>query len=124
MRRYQKLIIIPILIIVASLYLIGVNILSRIDRVDEISDAVPAATESLTEEQEDKALKEIGDKININTATESELRSIDGIGETLAKRIIEKRSELGEYVSIEQLMEVYGIGPSLFEDIRDYVTVE
>lgn len=124
MRRYQKLIIIPILIIVASLYLIGVNILSRIDRVDEISDAVPAATESLTEEQEDKALKEIGDKININTATESELRSIDGIGETLAKRIIEKRGELGEYVSIEQLMEVYGIGPSLFEDIRDYVTVE
>ncbi len=124
MRGYKKLIIIPILIIIASVYLIGVNILNRVDRVDEISDAVPAASQGLTEEQEDDALKQIGDKININTATESELRSIDGIGETLAKRIIEKRDELGGFVSFEQLMEVYGIGSSIFEDIRDYITVE
>lgn len=124
MKRYQKLIVIPILIIVASLYLIGVNFLRRVDRVDKISDTVYSLNEGLRAEDEDKKFDEVINKININTATEEELKSIDGIGAALAARIVEKRNELGGFVSTEQLIEVKGIGTALFEEIRDYVTVE
>lgn len=124
MKRYQKLIVIPILIIVASLYLIGVNFLRRVDRVDKISDTVYSLNEGLRAEDEDKKSDEVINKININTATEEELKSIDGIGAALAARIVEKRNELGGFVSTEQLIEVKGIGTALFEEIRDYVTVE
>lgn len=122
MKIYKKLLVIPIVIIIVSLYYIGLNMYARWDRVDEISDAVPAT--ALTEEQENAELSEITDKININAATESELMLLDGIGEVMAERIIELRTELGGFSSIEQLLEVKGIGESLFEGIREYVTVE
>lgn len=127
--NYKKLIIAPVIIIIISLYLIGINLINRIDKVDNIKDVVPSSSTvsnntPKTEEQEDKELEIIGDKININTATESELRSLDGIGEKTARRIIEKREKLGGFSSIEDILEVEGIGSKTFEQIKHYITVE
>lgn len=61
--------------------------------------------------------------ININTATKEELQTITGIGESKAKAIIEYREENGLFQNIEDIKNVSGIGESLFEKIKVYITV-
>jgi len=64
------------------------------------------------------------DKININTATETVLDSLPGIGPVSAKRIIDYRNENGEFSNIEDLKKVTGIGESLFDKIKDSIYVK
>lgn len=61
--------------------------------------------------------------ININTADEKELQNINGVGEAKAKSIIEYREENGLFTTIEDIKNVPGIGDSLFEKIKAYITV-
>jgi competence protein ComEA len=63
------------------------------------------------------------DLININTATLEELNSLPGIGPVLAQSIIDYRDENGDFLSIEEIMNVSGIGESTFEAIQDLITV-
>ncbi len=111
----------------AALFLIGCYFIGlRVYQNRTVPISAPVTTlsaESKTEEEENRLLSEIGDKININTATESELMLLDDIGETIAKRIIEKREELGGFTALEQLLEVKGIGEKLFENIKNYITI-
>ena len=60
--------------------------------------------------------------VNINTATIEELQTIDGIGETKAKSIINYRNDIGKFNSIEDIKNVSGIGDSLFNKIKDKIT--
>lgn len=62
-------------------------------------------------------------KVNINTATLEELQSLDGIGESKAKSIIKYREEHGVFVKIEDLLNVSGIGESLYESIKENITI-
>jgi competence protein ComEA len=62
--------------------------------------------------------------ININTATQSELESLPGIGAVKAKAIIAYRNEHGYFLNIEDIMNVDGIGPSTFEQFKDLISVE
>ena len=59
--------------------------------------------------------------ININTATLEELQSLPGIGPTLAQAIIDYRTKHGNFHFIEDIMNVSGIGPSTFENIKDLI---
>lgn len=61
--------------------------------------------------------------ININTASQSELETLPGIGPTTAQKIIEYREQNGEFVTIEELINVSGIGPGLYDRIKDLITV-
>jgi competence protein ComEA len=61
--------------------------------------------------------------ININTASATELEGLSGIGEVLAATIIEYRDQNGPFATIDDLMDVSGIGPATLEEIRDQVTV-
>lgn len=63
-------------------------------------------------------------KININTATETELETLTGIGPSRAKAIIQKRNELGDFQKIEDLMQVTGIGDKSFEKLKDSIRVK
>ena len=62
-------------------------------------------------------------KININTASKEELKSINGIGESKASAIVEYRKVKGNFKSIEEIKEVNGISESLFEKIKDNITI-
>lgn len=61
--------------------------------------------------------------VNINTATKDELDSLPGIGPTIAQRIIDYRNENGAFNTIEEIMNVSGIGSATFEEIQDLITV-
>ncbi|PTH98298.1 transporter [Staphylococcus xylosus] len=62
-------------------------------------------------------------KINLNTASESQLLSINGIGPTKAKSIVEFREQHGKFESVDQLKEVKGIGAKTLEKISDFFVV-
>ena len=64
-----------------------------------------------------------GGSININTADQIALETIPGIGPVTAQAIIAYRTEVGSFSSIEQLLEVSGIGPATLESMRPYVTL-
>ena len=62
--------------------------------------------------------------VNINTADADELQRLSGIGEVKAQRIIEHREQYGPFVTIEQIMNVAGIGEATFANIREQICVE
>jgi comEA protein len=62
--------------------------------------------------------------ININTAGSEELQTLDGIGPAYAGRIIEYREANGEFKTIEELINIKGIGEKRLEAIRPYITLE
>ena len=64
-----------------------------------------------------------GAKINVNTATETELESLPGVGPVLAQRIIDYRTEHGPFATVDALDDVSGIGPATLADLRDLVSV-
>lgn len=61
--------------------------------------------------------------VNVNTATAEELETLPGIGEVLAAAIIQYREEHGPFTSVDQLVDVSGIGEVTLEEIRELVTV-
>ena len=62
--------------------------------------------------------------VNINTADETELKSLPAVGEVLSKSIIEYRDKYGKFKTIEEIKNVSGIGNNLFRKIEHYITVE
>ncbi len=62
--------------------------------------------------------------LNLNMATREQLMTLPGIGEVKSQQIIEMREKLGSFSSIEQLLEVSGIGEKTLDTIRNHVTVQ
>ena len=62
--------------------------------------------------------------VNINTATQTELEQLPGIGASIATRIIDYRSKNGKFKSIEDIKNVTGIGDSKYEKIKDNIKVK
>lgn len=61
--------------------------------------------------------------IELNTADTTQLKQLKGIGSGFAERIISYRKQLGGYVSVEQVREVYGMKETLFEKIKPQLEV-
>ncbi|MGH2556641.1 MAG: helix-hairpin-helix domain-containing protein, partial [Actinomycetota bacterium] len=61
--------------------------------------------------------------VNLNTATLEQLESLPGIGPALAQRILDHRQEHGPFRSVDDLLNVSGIGEKRLEDLRSKVTV-
>jgi comEA protein len=66
---------------------------------------------------------EDGEKININTANVKRLQDINGVGEATAEKIINYREESGGFNSIEEIMNIEGIGLKTFESMKDSICV-
>lgn len=62
-------------------------------------------------------------KVNLNTATVSQLVDLPGIGPALAARIVEHRQKNGAFKSVEDVMAVKGIGEKNFSKIQGYLSV-
>ena len=90
-----------------------------------LADEVPAGTHihvpfNFTGNPEELLRKQ---KLNINTATEKELDALPGIGPTTAKKIVEYRSQNGNFGAITDLKKVIGVGDGTFKKFADKITV-
>jgi competence protein ComEA len=61
--------------------------------------------------------------INLNTATQAELEQLPSIGPSKAQSILAYRQSHGAFSTIDELLEISGIGPTLFAQIKDLVTI-
>ena len=62
-------------------------------------------------------------KVNINSASQTELETLPGIGPSTAAKIISYRNENGKFKSIEDIKNVSGIGDSKFNNIKEFISV-
>jgi len=83
--------------------------------------ALPSPATSSSPSQAKRSTKPQPKIVHLNSATEADLIQLPGIGPALAKRIIEYRRQIGGFKSVEQLLEVRGIGEKKLEQIRPYV---
>lgn len=61
--------------------------------------------------------------ISLNSADQAALETIPGIGPVTAAAILAHRDEIGGFTSLEQLLDVSGIGPATYESMRDFVSL-
>ncbi|HNO74182.1 ComEA family DNA-binding protein [Nitrosomonas mobilis] len=61
--------------------------------------------------------------VDINTATQSELETLKGIGPAKAKAIIEYRNQVGQFKSVNELTRVKGIGTNTVQKLSDQIVV-
>lgn len=61
--------------------------------------------------------------VNINTATQTQLESLEGIGPVKAQAIIDYRKKNGGFKSVNDLEKVEGIGPATLQNVRKEVTI-
>ena len=62
-------------------------------------------------------------RVNINTATVTELDTLPGIGPTTAQSIVDYRLQHGPFQNIQDIQNVPGIGPANYDRIKDYITI-
>ena len=86
-----------------------------------MSDNISNAVKLLPDESEHTANSDY--RININTAKTEDLTLLPGIGEELAKQIVEYRDKHGMYNSLEDLLNVKGVGYSTLNKICKMITV-
>lgn len=61
--------------------------------------------------------------ININTSSAEELTKLPRVGPALSERMVAWREQNGGFKTLEDLMQVSGIGPKVFEDLKEQVTL-
>ena len=109
-----------ILLGLTAAFLCALAVLSAQDRQERIPGAVIETEVTVPQEE----IAPDFPPVNLNTADVEELDTLPGIGESLAGRIIAWREANGPFTSIEQIMEVSGIGEATFAELRDRVTVD
>ncbi len=100
--------------------------LSRINLSSIVSDeqkiVIPAKIiSSISDESPENQNTETG-LVNINTANKEKLMTLSGVGESTAEKIIKYRESNGYFNTIEDIMNVQGIGESKFNNIKDDIT--
>lgn len=75
------------------------------------------------ERQIEQVITRLSEPLDLNRATLDELIALPGIGPVLARRIIEHRETHGGFKSVEELLEVRGIGPKRLAQIKERVRV-
>ncbi|MBR2410692.1 MAG: helix-hairpin-helix domain-containing protein [Clostridia bacterium] len=105
-------------IVVLLIYIIGQQAIDIIGT--KLLEEITIQEETATSEE----LSEEIIKININSDNIYELTSLKGIGQSKAQAIIEYRKENGDFISVDELKNVPGIGDTLYEELKDFITVE
>ena len=100
----------------------AVNLAAHIEDADMLR--IPHVGEVCEPEEDGFEQSEMTRKVNINTASESELMTLPGIGKSKAEAITEYRKKAGGFSCIEDLMKVPGIKEGTFERIKEQIRTE
>ena len=84
--------------------------------VPHLDDEIPTDVEQTWSET-----NETNSKVSLNDATEAELQTLPGIGPSKAAAIVNYREETGSFQSIDELVNVSGIGEKTLEKLREYI---
>lgn len=79
---------------------------------------------SNTRPSHDNKILNIRRGIDINRSSIEQLTALDGVGDALARRIVQYRSDNGPFRDVEEIKNVKGIGDALFMKIKDEISVE
>ena len=117
-----------VVIILASLFMLGVAVKAAKDHFNSGTDQITligsnADVVDFYAGLNEQDIESAG-KVDINTAEMEEPKSLPGIGEKTAEKIINKRNELGAFSLLEDLMLVHGIGRKTFEKLLPYIQIQ
>ena len=87
----------------------------KIGEIDLPPQAPPSSSQGSDPEQ---------DKLNINTASQTEFETLPGIGPAKAATFIQYREENGPFAAIEDIKNISGIGEKTFEKLKEYILVQ
>ncbi|MBN2075525.1 MAG: ComEA family DNA-binding protein [Dehalococcoidales bacterium] len=98
------------------------------DTIEALTQAAGGITDNYTPNNvtlilDDSKPEQQTQKIDINRAEKWLLEVLPGIGEIIAQRIIDYRTNHGKFTNTLGLLEVDGIGTSIYERIKEYITV-
>jgi comEA protein len=96
-------------------------------RTQQQAEAAPRPQPRRDQQQQQQQQQQQGEQrelIDINAATAEQLQRVPGIGETLARRIIEFREEHGPFEKVDDLLNVQGIGTTSLDKMRPFLTVK
>lgn len=118
-KLFKQLAIIPISVIITSVFITGVNLVKRYENSYDFV------------EEEDKEFLEYTGKdenvtflLDINTASFMDLRTLPGIGDTMAERIVEYRFDAGGFKELKELLLLDGMNSKKYEELLPYITIE
>lgn len=93
-------------------------------KTEEIKESVTTSSGLVSKEETNNKTEDTKNaKVNINTATQTLLETLPGIGPSTAMKILEYRKEKGRFKSIEDIKEVSGIGEAKFEKMKDFISI-
>ena len=115
---------IAVLTIVFVAFLLGFFAGRNLNRTPVRVQTLPGTAIASTEASTPSQMPAISspERININTATVEQLQTLPGIGPVLAQRIVDYRTENGNFSTVGALSNVDGIGETRLETIWDFVT--
>lgn len=119
MEKIRKFMI-PVLVAIIA---IGSSV-SYLKKGDVLIEKKETVQESISMETGPETEEKASSKVNLNTASEEELQIAPGIGPAKAQAIIKYRNEYGNFSSVDELIEISGIGEKTLQKIKDYYTVE
>ena len=99
------------------------NFVKVVEEKNQQIDECKKTNQVCVEKEEIKEDEVIDKRVNINKASISELKTLPNIGESKAQAIIDYRNSVGIFNSIDDIKNVSGIGDSLFDKIKDLITV-
>ena len=98
-----------------------INYASKLEDGEKIY--IPSMEQKSTDSLDVSYASEKDKKVNINKADIQELKTLNGIGDSLALAIIKYRKEKGKFKNIEQIKEVNGMGDAKFKKIKEKITI-
>ena len=93
------------------------------DKKEFVISSVPNQMQAQKSDNENKSHYDDEGRLDINLATVEELMKLKGIGEVIASRIVNYREENGQFMAVEELTLVPGIGYKILNNNREYICV-